>query len=940
MSEIIAQASFTGGEWSPTMFARVDLQKYRTGAALMNNWFVDVRGGASTRPGTQYITYTWDQAYPVRLISFQAVANAGYVLEFGNAYLRFIYQESLVLESALAITAISLTSGVVITVPGHSYSASDSIYLTGILGSTQLNNQYWAVLSVSGNNITLGATPTVASTALANTGISPYISGGTCARVYKISSPYAAADLALVKFAQITNQMVLCHPNYPPYILTILSANSWTLTQITFGSTAATPSIGFVNSTLGAGLVNYSYGVTSIDGNGQESNMSAPVALTNTLDISLVAGTNFININPVAGAVAYNYYKAVPSYDVQVQPGVNYGFIGTTTGTTFADTNITTDFSIAPPINQNPFNGLGIAYFTVTAAGTYTTVPTVTLTGGTPGTAASVEAKLGAQPTPTITAGGSGYHVGDNVNFGDNVVLQVTTVSSGAITGWTIVSAGGIFSGSTPSNPVAQVTTSGTGTGATATITWGVVGIKILSAGAGYLSTPTVSFSSGSAAATAYLGPENIGNPAVPAFFQQRLLLAGSTAAPQSFNMSQPGSYFNFNTSSIVNAGDAISGTLVSTVPTAIKSVVSTTTGAIMLTDKAVYILNGGAAGAAVSPISIAANVQSYIGANDVPPIVANYDILFVQNKGSAIRDLAYNIYFNIFTGTDITVTSNHLFFGHEILEWTWAEAPFYQVMAVRDDGIILNLTFMKEQEFVAWSHTTCNGTDTYQSICSVTELLGASNNTDAVYVTALRPSLGGARFIERFTSRVYLTTSDPWCVDCGVRYTGSANTTFTGAIHLAGSLVSGTADGVAITPFIMPATGTFTLPTAASNVTIGIGYTCDLRTLPIDTGQIQIQGKLKKIPCVDVRVNQTLGLSIGVDENHLTPMKDLVVGNVSSMLTGQQSQIVSGLYTGDARTFLGPTYTIPGQYHIQQAQPYPATVLGVFPTLVFEDTP
>ena len=68
--------------------------------------------------------------------------------------------------------------------------------------------------------------------------------------------------------------------------------------------------------------------------------------------------------------------------------------------------------------------------------------------------------------------------------------------------------------------------------------------------------------------------------------------------------------------------------------------------------------------------------------------------------------------------------------------------------------------------------------------------------------------------------------------------------------------------------------------------------------------------------------------------------MKDLVMGNVSSMLTGQQSQVVSGLYSGDARTMLGPTYTIPGQYCIEQSLPYPASVLGVFPALVTEEAP
>jgi len=82
-----------------------------------------------------------------------------------------------------------------------------------------------------------------------------------------------------------------------------------------------------------------------------------------------------------------------------------------------------------------------------------------------------------------------------------------------------------------------------------------------------------------------------------------------------------------------------------------------------------------------------------------------------------------------------------------------------------------------------------------------------------------------------------------------------------------------------------------------------------------------------------------TLGLKIGSSFNHLVVMKDLVLGNVSSMLIGQDSQIITNLYTGDARTLLDPTYTIPGQYCIQQDLPYPATITGVIPQIEVGDT-
>jgi hypothetical protein len=121
--------------------------------------------------------------------------------------------------------------------------------------------------------------------------------------------------------------------------------------------------------------------------------------------------------------------------------------------------------------------------------------------------------------------------------------------------------------------------------------------------------------------------------------------------------------------------------------------------------------------------------------------------------------------------------------------------------------------------------------------------------------------------------------------------------------------------------------------------VILGIGFIAQLQTLPLEIGEPTVQGKVKKINEVDVRVANTLGLSIGSSFNNLVAMQDLIIGQVSSMLTGQDNQVVTGLVNGDARTLLDPTYTVPGQYCIEQSQPYPASILGVIPNVTVGDT-
>jgi hypothetical protein len=132
-----------------------------------------------------------------------------------------------------------------------------------------------------------------------------------------------------------------------------------------------------------------------------------------------------------------------------------------------------------------------------------------------------------------------------------------------------------------------------------------------------------------------------------------------------------------------------------------------------------------------------------------------------------------------------------------------------------------------------------------------------------------------------------------------------------------------------------MPLSGSFTLPNPASTVIIGLPYVCQLQTLRLDTGDPTIQGKRKAIAGVTVRVQQTLGLTIGKSIGRVVSMKDLVIGNVGS----SSNSVVTQLVTGDARTILDSSWDTFGQYFIQQAYPLPATILGVIPEIDIGDT-
>jgi hypothetical protein len=88
------------------------------------------------------------------------------------------------------------------------------------------------------------------------------------------------------------------------------------------------------------------------------------------------------------------------------------------------------------------------------------------------------------------------------------------------------------------------------------------------------------------------------------------------------------------------------------------------------LTTSGAWQINGGAGGVAtqggpITPVTVTATPQAYIGANDVHPIVINYDILFIQAKGSIVRILPLT---SIRTSilAMISRSSSHLFYGHQ----------------------------------------------------------------------------------------------------------------------------------------------------------------------------------------------------------------------------------------------------------------------------------
>jgi hypothetical protein len=664
---------------------------------------------------------------------------------------------------------------------------------------------------------------------------------------------------------------------------------------------------------------------------------------------------NTISWTAVPGASYYRIYKANPIYNTAVASGAMYGYIGTASGTSFVDIEIAPDFTQAPPTGTNPFVAGTISAVSVTAGGSNypqgTVLNVIDPTGSgavltanvSSGAITSVSVVSGGSNyiNPTITASGSGSGAAGYLNVTYDPLLGGDTVSS-----CTVTSGGSGYYGTV------TVTVSGGGSGDTFTpvISNGVItGVNYSGNGTGYYQgQPLVFTQTGGTGATFSVTVTPEGNyPSCCTYFQQRKVFAGSNIDPQTIWMTKSADFKNMDVTNPSQSSDAIVATIAANQVNAIKWLVPMN-NLVVMTSAGAWALMGGyiTNPVAVTPSNIVVIPQSYTGCADLPPIVVNYDILYVQAKGSIVRDLAYNFYAQVYTGTDMSVLSNHLFFGHNLVRWCYAEQPFYQVWVVRDDGELLSFTYLKEQDVYAWAHSDSpgnSGADMFCSCASISEQQITGLNMDSVYFVTQRtiPGINGGKpvkYVERMTSRNFLTSrvsdvTKAWFVDCGLQYSGTAATVISGLDHLNGATVTALADG-SVVPSLPVSNGSITLPVAASLVTVGLPYVAQLQTLRMEPEgmQVQVQDYRKKIAAVAVRVVDTRGLKVGPDFMRLREIK--MRGPGTPMGTAIP------LYTGDQRILIDDQYLVDDDVCVEQDYPLPCTILGVIPEVSIGDSP
>lgn len=541
-----------------------------------------------------------------------------------------------------------------------------------------------------------------------STNFDAYTSGGTASRIFTVVSPYNAVDLPFLKYTQSKDTMSLTCVNQ------ITNVEYPTYDLIRNGATDWTFNLVVFSASISPpdNVV-----VTAQSSTTEDTWYSYVVTAVDkeTGEESIASDPDSDENNNIAlfagsNSITWSMRAGAGSYNVY---------------------KATPSYNVDVPIGSSygyVGTAFGTAFVDTNITADFTSVPPVH---------ADPFAR-GAIIDVVVTSGGSGYTQG-------SIGYTITTATGSGFVGQPVV-VGGAFSS-----------------------------FVIENGGHNYMPGDTITITgSGGASATATLtiGPETGTYPGVVAYYQQRRAYANTLNNPDTYFMSQPGNFTNFDSSIPVTASDAITGAPWAQQINGIQFMVPMPGGLIIFTGEGAWQLNGGN-NASITPIDQVATPQSYNGChNRIQPIVANFNILYVQSKGSIVRDLQYNFYTNIYTGTDQTVLASHLFNNHQMVQWAYAEEPHRLIWVVRDDGILLCFTYLKEQDVYAWSRHDTNGQ--VVSVCSVTEppSQGEDAYVDAVYVIVKRYVSGQWKYYsERMNNRNWEQVEDSYCVDSGLQW-------------------------------------------------------------------------------------------------------------------------------------------------------------------------
>ena len=362
------------------------------------------------------------------------------------------------------------------------------------------------------------------------------------------------------------------------------------------------------------------------------------------------------------------------------------------------------------------------------------------------------------------------------------------------------------------------------------------------------------------------------GYPRTGTLYEQRLIVGGSPTFPQTVWGSATAAYLDFTMG--VNDDDAFSFTVSSDQVNPIQYVASGR-ALVAFTSGGEFTIAGGLE-KPIAPTNVQVRQRSNYGCARVRPVRIRDSEMFIQRAGTKARAFSYSVASDDWTSPDIAVMAEHLTVGG-IVDIAWQQEPTSIIWLVRSDGVLLSITYDKDQDVVGWAaHDGFAGI--VESVACIPAL-----DSDQLWIVVRRTISGATkRYVERFNPDVL--------VDSAVVTTaGSPSTVWTGLGHLEGKTVDVVGDDAFVGSYTV-ASGQITTGTAITVAKIGLPYENRVELLDpeIQTGMGSASGNYMRTSEVTARFYETTGAIVND--------KPLVFRNFGSNATVETPQLFSGV--------------------------------------------
>jgi hypothetical protein len=414
---------------------------------------------------------------------------------------------------------------------------------------------------------------------------------------------------------------------------------------------------------------------------------------------------------------------------------------------------------------------------------------------------------------------------------------------------------------------------------------------------------------------------EEFGYPQTLCFFQDRLCFGGTKKQPYMVWMSRTGDYGNFSVekaSGTVTDDSAVALAFVSRKQFKILHLIAST-DLIVLTAGNEWTVSGSDT---VTPSKAVPKMQTTRGCSTVEPLMIGGRIVFVQGRGSTVRDMAYSYETDSYGGNDLTLLAKHIIENVQIVDSAYKQEPDSTIYFVRSDGTMACLSYIMEQKVYAWSTIETQGK--IEAVAAVQE-----GDEDIIYLVVKREINGvTVRNIEYLAKNPAKSNNpdDYIMLDNAIEYSTaekSSGETEIDAAELTGEKVTVIGDGRMYSGLTVSQDGTVTLPAAVQHAFIGLPYRSivELPNVEIRTGDGTMQGRKKQISNCILRLSNSLGGMVGPDINTMDLMNFDEQNAVSDIK----------LFTGDKHMTLPiGGFNNEGRVIIVTDEPYPFNLLAV----------